>query len=207
MKATVKKTKHACPFGLYHALLYLLATAVAILLCVCAERAEERYYLKWDVSATRVSSLSDYTLAQLENLAQPVTIYPVYTAGSTLSLKELQTETLLCMRLASSLVEVETIDPVAQPQRLQELAGDTADVAEGTVFVRNAAGTRVIRLNAEDFLFSQRIEEDVYTIYCGEAMLIGAIERAYAPEVPAAWFITGHGEATREECSRLTLQM
>lgn len=207
MKATVKKTKHACSFGLYHALLYLLATAVAILLCVCAERAEERYYLKWDVSATRVSSLSDYTLAQLENLAQPVTIYPVYTAGSTLSLKDLQTETLLRMRLASCLVEVETIDPVAQPQRLQELAGDTADVAEGTVFVRDAAGTRVIRLNAEDFLFSQRIEEDVYTIYCGEAMLIGAIERACAPEVPAAWFITGHGEATREECSRLTLQM
>lgn len=122
MKATVKKTNHACPFGLYHALLYLLATAAAILLCVCAERAEERYYLKWDVSATRVSSLSDYTLAQLENLAQPVTIYPVYTAGSTLSLKDLQTETLLRMRLASSLVEVETIDPVAQPQRLQELA-------------------------------------------------------------------------------------
>lgn len=41
------------------------------------------------------SAASDYTLAQLENLAQPVTIYPVYTAGSTLSLKDLQTETLL----------------------------------------------------------------------------------------------------------------
>ncbi len=203
----MKKLKRTCPFGLYHVLLSLLTTAAAILLCLCAELAEERYYLKWDVSSTQVSRLSDYTLAQLEGLTEPVTIYPVYTAGSTLSLKDLQTETLLTMRLASSMVKVETIDPVTQPQRLQELAGDIANVAEGTVFVRNEAGTRVIRLNAEDFLFSQRMEEDVYTIYCGEAMLIGAIERACAPEVPAAWFITGHGEATREECSRLTLQM
>lgn len=203
----MNKHPRRLPFTLYQALLCLLVTAAALLLCLCAERAEETYYLKWDVSPQQVGSLSDYTLSRLEALAEPVTLYPVYSAGSTLSLKDLQTETLLRMTIACPLVQVETIDPVTQPQRLLALAGETEGVAEGSIFVRNADGTRVIRLDAEEFLFSQRIQEEVYTIYCGEALLIGAIDRATAAQTPAAWFLTGHGEAAQEDCSRLTLQM
>ena len=51
--------KRTMPAGLYRALACLLAAAAAALCCLCLEAAEEKYYLKWDVSPQQVSRLSD----------------------------------------------------------------------------------------------------------------------------------------------------
>ena len=104
-------------------------------------------------------------------------------------------------------VTVEVIDPVAQPQLLLTLAGDTAGVPDNTVFVRNEKGTRTVRIDAEEFIFSRRIGKEEYTIYCGEAMLIGGIDRAVDEDPAAVWFISGHGEAEETATAQLRLQL
>ena len=199
--------KHRMPFALYNALLCLGAVLIAVLVCLCAREMEARWYLKWDVSDDRISQLSDYTLERLNSLEETVTIYPIYTAGASGSLRDLQMETLGRMAATCDRVRVEEIDPVTQPQRVAMLAGEAAGVADGTLFIRNEAGTRVIRLEPEGFVFSRRIGEEIYTIYGGESQIIGAIERACTDAPVGVWFLTGHGEMGEADCASLALQM
>ena len=200
------KTKQF-PFAVYNGLLCLGAVLIAVLVCLCAQAAEERWYLKWDLSDDQISHLSDYTLERLSALEENVTIYAVYTAGTTGDLRDLQTETLGRMAAVSGRVRVEELDPVTQPQRVAMLAGEAAGVADGTVFIRNEAGTRVIRLDPEAFIFSRRIGEEIYTIYGGETQIIGAIERACTDDPVGVWFVSGHGELREEDCASLALQL
>jgi hypothetical protein len=199
--------KHTMPYGLYHFLTCFLAIVIAVLVCLVSERAENRWYLKADVSSDNVTVLSDYTLAKLDALQEDVMIYPVYPAGYDSTIRDLVTETLGKMSAVSAHVRVEEIDPVTQPQRVAALSGDAQGVESGTVFVTNQAGTRMIRLEPDVFLFSRTVLEEEYTIYCGEAQLIGAISRACMDTPVGVWFISGHGEASEEDCSLLALQL
>lgn len=199
--------KKQLPFAIYNALLCVLTAAALLFACLCVEAAEEKYYLKWDVSPDRVSELSEYTLEKLNALSQDVVFYPVYASALSSDLRDLQTETLMKMASVCQRVRVEEIDANAQPQMLLQLAGETQGIADGTVFVANGEGTRVVRIDAEEFLFSRRIEEEIYTIYCGEAQLIGAVKRVCTDNPVAVWFLTGHGEAGEAECGQLALQL
>lgn len=199
--------KKELPYGLYHLLTCLLAVVMAVLLVLLSQRAEEKWYLKLDVSPSGVTKLSDYTLSRLNALEEDVLLYPVYTSGYDSTVRDLLTETLSKMSAECAHVRVETIDPVTQPQRIAALSGDAGSAENGTVFVTNADGTRVIRLAPEDFLFSRTVLGEEYTIYCGEAQLIGAIGRACTDSPVGVYFLTGHGELTQEDCSLLMLQL
>lgn len=193
------------PFALYNTLLCLMAVAVLVLGVLCIEAAEERWYLKLDVSADRVTRLSDYTQSRLDALEEDVTLHLVHSPGSSM-LYDLQQETLLKMAASCSHIRVNYIDPESQPHLLLALAGDTQGITDGTVFVQNEAATRTVRIDAEDFLFARRIGEEQYTIYCGEAMLIGGIDRAVDEDPAAVWFIRDHGEPEDEALSQMMLQ-
>lgn len=197
--------KKQLPFSLYNAALCLLVALIFVLGVMCIQAAEEKWYLKLDVSDDQVTRLSDYTLSRLDALQEDVTIHLVHGPGSS-TLYDLQQETLLKLAAECSHVRLATIDPEAQPHLLQALTGDTAGVAEGTVFVQNAAATRTVRIDPEEFLFARRIGTEQYTIYCGEAMLIGGIDRAVDEDPAAVWFVTGHGEPGEEELSQMILQ-
>lgn len=199
--------KERIPFQVYNILLCLLAAVAAALVCIGAQEAEERWYLKLDVSESRVSELSEYTRRHLDSLEQNVTIYPVWSAGAMDSLRDLQLETLYRMAALSSHVTVQELDPATQPQILLSLCGEAVGVPDGTVFVRCEAGTRTIRLERGDFLFSRRIGEEIYTIYCGEARLIGAIDGVCSTDPTAVWFVIGHGEADEQDCAMLALTL
>lgn len=199
--------KEHIPFRIYNILLCLLVTAAVLLLCMLAQEAEQRWYLKADISESRLSELSEYTRAHLDALTENVTIYPVWSAGATDSLHDLQMETLHRMAVDSSHVTVNEIDPAVQPQILALLNGEATGVPDGTVFVRNEAGTRTVRLENSDFLFSRKIGEEIYTIYCGEARLIGAIDMVCTPNPVGVWFVTGHGEADEAACAMLALTL
>lgn len=201
------KAKRTMPYGLYHLLTCFLAVVMAILLCLVAERAEEKWYLKLDVSADGVTQLSEYTQSHLDALSEDVWLYAVYPSGHDSTLRDLLTETLSKMTAVCPHVRVETIDPVTQPQRIAALSGDAQGVENGTVFVQNADGTRIVRLNPDVFLFSRTVLSEEYTIYCGEAQLIGAIDRVCTDDPVSIWFLTGHGEKTQEDCSLLSLQL
>lgn len=195
------------PYPLYNALLCLLVTAAAALLCLCAKAAEDRYYLKLDLSDSGVSYLSDYTLSQLDRLEEKVNLFLIHTPGAEGSLRDLQLETLGKMTAVCPSVQFREVDPVTQLQQLSALAGETAGVKESTVFVQNEAATRTIRIEPDGFLFSRRLEDEIYTIYCGEARLIGAIGQVTTDNPVEAYFLTGHGEADAEACSSLALQL
>lgn len=197
--------KKQIPFGFYNIALCLLAAAVFVLGVMCIQAAEERWYLKLDVSDDQVSRLSDYTLSRLDALEEDVTLHLVHTAGST-TLYDLQQETLLKMAAECLHVHLSVIDPVAQPHLLLSLNGDAAGVQDGTVFVQNEKGTRTVRIDAEEFLFARRIGTEQYTIYCGEAMLIGGIDRAVDEDPSAVWFVSGHGEPEEAALAQVMLQ-
>lgn len=199
--------KKQFPFGLYNVLLCLMAGVIFVLAVLCVQATEERWYLKLDLSDDGVSRLSDYTLSRLDALEEDVTLHIVHTYGASDNLYDLQSETLMKMAAVCSRVTVETIDPAAQPHLLLSLAGDTAGVPDGTVFVRNEKGTRTVRIDAEEFIFARRIGTEEYTIYCGEAMLIGGIDRAVDEDPTAVWFISGHGEADESATAQLRLQL
>ena len=134
-------------------------------------------------------------------------LYPVYTSGYDSTVRDLVTETLNKMSAECAHVRVETIDPVTQPQRIAALSGDAGSIENGTVFITNQDATRIIRLSPEEFLFSRTVLGEEYTIYCGEAQLIGAIGRACTDHPVGVYFLTGHGELTQEDCSLLALQL
>ena len=163
--------------------------------------------MKLDVSPSGVTNLSDYTLSRLHALDEDVLLYPVYTSGYDSTVRDLVTETLNKMSAECAHVHVETIDPVTQPQRIAALSGDTGSIENGTVFITNQDATRIIRLSPEEFLFSRTVLGEEYTIYCGEAQLIGAIGRACTDNPVGVYFLTGHGELTQEDCSLLALQL
>lgn len=193
------------PFSLYNTALCLLVAAIFVLGVLCIQAAEEKWYLKLDVSDDQVTRLSDYTLSRLDALEEDVTIHLVHRPGSS-TLYDLQQETLLKLAAECPHIRLAAIDPEAQPHLLLALTGDTAGVADGTVFVQNAAATRTVRIDPEEFLFARRIGTEQYTIYCGEAMLIGGIDRAVDEDPAAVWFVTGHGEPGEDELSQLILQ-
>lgn len=197
--------KKQMPFALYNALLCLLAVAVFVLATLCIQAAEEKWYLKLDVSGDQVTRLSDYTKSRLDVLEEDVTLHLVHSPGSS-TLYDLQQETLLRMAAECPRIHIRYIDPLTQPHLLLSLTGDTAGIADGTVFVQNESASRTVRIDAEEFLFSRRIGTDQYTIYCGEAMLIGGIDRAVDEDPSAVWFVTGHGEASDADLSQLILQ-
>lgn len=199
--------KKQLPFGLYNTLLCLMAAIIFVLGVMCVQAAEEKWYLKIDLSDDGVSRLSDYTRSRLEALEEDVTLHIIHSYGIASDLYDLQSETLMKMAAECPRITVETIDPAAQPHLLLELAGDTAGIPEGTVFVRNQQGSRTVRIDAEEFIFARRIGADQYTIYCGEAMLIGGIDRAVDEDPAAVWFITGHGEAEEAATAQLRLQL
>lgn len=201
------KKEERVPFKVYNALLCLLAAAAALLVCLCVEAAEKRWYWKLDISDSRVSELSEYTLSHLDALTEDVTLYPVWSAGSADSLRDLQLETLYRMAARSARVTVEEVDPAVQPQILASLNGEAAGIPDGTVFVRGGGGTRTVRLENEDFIFSRRIGEEIYTIYCGEARLIGAIDSVCTASPTGVWFVGGHGEAAEADCAMLALHL
>lgn len=193
------------PFSLYNVALCLLVALIFVLSILCIQAAEEKWYLKLDVSDDQVTKLSDYTLSRLNALEEDVTIHLVHGPRSS-TLYDLQQETLLKLAAECSHIRLATIDPEAQPHLLLALTGDTAGVADGTVFVQNADATRTVRIDPEEFLFARRIGTEQYTIYCGEAMLIGGIDRAVDEDPAAVWFISGHGEPGEDELSQLILQ-
>ena len=199
--------KKSIPYGVYHLLTCVLAVVMAVLVVLVSQRAEEKWYLKLDVSPSGVTNLSDYTFSRLHALDEDVLLYPVYTSGYDSTVRDLVTETLNKMSAECAHVRVETIDPVTQPQRIAALSGDAGSIENGTVFITNQDATRIIRLSPEDFLFSRTVLGEEYTIYCGEAQLIGAIGRACTDNPVGVYFLTGHGEVSQEDCSLLALQL
>lgn len=149
--------KKSMPYGVYHLLTCVLAVVMAVLVVLVSQRAEEKWYLKLDVSPSGVTNLSDYTLSRLHELDEDVLLYPVYTSGYDSTVRDLVTETLNKMSAECAHVHVETIDPVTQPQRIAALSGDAGSIENGTVFITNQYATRIIRLSPEDFLFSRTV--------------------------------------------------
>ena len=105
--------KKSMPYGVYHLLTCVLAVVMAVLAVLVSQRAEEKWYLKLDVSPSGVTNLSDYTLSRLHALDEDVLLYPVYTSGYDSTVRDLVTETLNKMSAECAHVRVETIDPVS----------------------------------------------------------------------------------------------
>ena len=178
--------KKSMPYGVYHLLTCVLAVVMAVLVVLVSQRAEEKWYLKLDVSPSGVTNLSDYTLSRLHALDEDVLLYPVYTSGYDSTVRDLVTETLNKMSAECAHVRVETIDPVTQPQRIAALSGDAGSIENGTVFITNQDATRIIRLSPEEFLFSRTVlGEDYTTVPCWRCNCARTASRCIRGKSPA----------------------
>lgn len=192
------------PYTLYTAILCAAAVCVFVLVCLIADEIQERTGML-ELSDTQLLTLSSGTQALLEGLEEDVWFLPIFKTGTQSDLRTLLGQTLGRFAKESAHVLVEEIDPDMQPQRVSALTGALEQVSEGTVFVRS--GTRIVRLEPEDFMESRKLSGEIYTMYCGEARFAGAIERVCAKEAMRAVFITGHGEADLTACSQLAMQL
>ena len=157
-----------------------------------------REYVRQENAGADKMELEKYTLGSLRRA--------VFEGDTT-------TGSLMAGQVAGMLHEVRPVADILADlwnggrQRIAALSGDAGSIENGTVFITNQDATRIIRLSPEEFLFSRTVLGEEYTIYCGEAQLIGAIGRACTDHPVGVYFLTGHGELTQEDCSLLALQL
>jgi len=170
MKLDWIKTRQT-KYGSYTAVYVLVFIGILVALNYLANRYNETY----DATENKLYSLSDQTQKVLDNLEQDLTIYyfdqrPQFPRAEDL---------LVRYENASPRVEVQYIDPDAQPDLAQAMNVRTY----GSIFVEYAG-------NREE---AQALEEEDLT---------NAIIQVVKGQTKTACFLTGHGEADTENTGR-----
>jgi gliding motility-associatede transport system auxiliary component len=147
------------------------------------------YRLPWtyDMTASKVFTLSEQTRQVLASLTSPVEIIAIYPRdGADPMISSLLAEYVK----AGPEVEVQYVDAEREPTRLAQYNFGLPAVSNGTVIVRSR--DRIKLLYAAD-MFPVSVDG---TAFMGEAQITGAIRYVTAKEMPVVYFVEGHDEAS-----------
>lgn len=149
-----------------------------------------RFPLKIDLTKERLFVLSDETKALAGALEEPVKIFYLIGTGNEDSLVE---ETINRYKALSGKITSEKKDPVRDPLFSKKYQEGGADVSEGSLIVESGDRFKTIsQLDMFDVEYTQAGAQASGLAL--EAKLTGAISYVTAKTLPAAYFVTGHGE-------------
>lgn len=167
----------------------LLALIVVQMVCYIALRNPVR--ANWSGSA--YYTLSDKTLALLENLDRPVEVYVLFQEEHELyhDIDNLLEE----YQYHSRQIRTEWIDPVRDPARAENLASKYAlTEAQVVVFDIDGKSRKVGQTDLADYAMPKGRKEPIRTAFKGEQAFSSAIQGLVQEEVPVVYFLVGHGE-------------
>jgi len=154
----------------------LLMTLIFIAILVAFNFLSMRHFKRWDLTAEKRFSLAPESVEILKNLQSPVTVLYFASGGS-------QSDTGLLLdqyRAASSKLQVQTIDPDAQPT----LARQYGVTTYGTLVL--VAGERQVTVSNPT-----------------ESEITSALIKLMRTTQPVVYFTTGHGERDLEDGGNL----
>jgi ABC-type uncharacterized transport system involved in gliding motility auxiliary subunit len=154
----------------------ILSTALGIALLVMLAFLSTRYHHRWDWTEAKSHSLTDQTVKVLVGLDEPVRVTALYAQIAASEVKDLLERYQVA---APDKIEVEFVDPQAQPGRLAELGIEAERLQGGLLHVALGA-------NSVD------IEES------SEVALTQAIVKLSRQEVKKVYFLDGHNERAVE---------
>lgn len=156
------------------------------------------YFKRWDLSGHHRYALSDETLACLEGLQVPLTIYVTFSKyDRSEELQRVQNDLHALLReytfavkpLQKPLLTVVYLDPYLQRQSIDHLEKSLGMPCDNSVILKS--DTRHEVLMAGDFY---KIEAGKIVGFVGEQALTSALMRLLQVKAPKGYFIVGHGE-------------
>lgn len=198
--------KRKLRFGIFAAVLTLAVVAVVIMLNVAVGAVETNWGLTVDLTRIGATDFSQATFDVLDSFEEPVHIYTVYQPGTNSSLR-LQVENILeKYRAYNHNIALDTIDPVSEPSRVQQYAGEET-VSEGAIIVTNADASRVRVVQRSDYYYNytSSITRQTHAMFNVEGALTSAILYVTSDATPRVFYLTGHNELDAATyCTMLT---
>jgi ABC-type uncharacterized transport system involved in gliding motility auxiliary subunit len=154
----------------------ILGTVLGIALLVLLAFLSTRYHHRWDWTEAKSHSLTDQTLKTLQGLAEPVKVTALFAQIAAAEAKDLLER---YRTAAPDKLEVEFVDPQAQPGRLAELGVEAGRLQGGLLHV--ALGPNSV---------------DVTEV--SEVALTQAIVKLTRQEQKKVYFLDGHNERVIE---------
>lgn len=191
----------------YLLLIALLALAAVITINIGLDRLDRSAYLRVDLSPDSLGEVSDRTRAILTGLDEELSITVARSSGGESALGSLIDELLSRYTSLSDRVNVTYVDPAAAPYVIARFNPSGREVEENTVFLSNADGTRIRRVDASQLTYLRTLDGTVYSLFCGDARLSGMMMNLLSKDVRRAYFLTGHGEKALPDCGRFALSL
>ena len=180
-------------YGRIAALLTIAVFTTVILLNVAAGRLEQTFAWAVNVNGLGATEFDQATLDVLKLVDQDVNVYTVYQAGTENALRVQVDAVLEKYHALNNHIHPGNIDPVAEPGRVTQLAGDTA-LEEGAVIVTNADESRVKIYNRDDYFGTTAYGSYHFTYLYLERYVTSALVYVTSETTPHVFFLTGHGE-------------
>ena len=184
-----KENRLALRAGSYSLMISALVLAILIVVNIFVS-ALPSSMTKYDISATKLYSITSNTKAVVNALDEDVTIYWIVQSGQ----EDAVIENLLSKYEAlSDHIKVEMRNPDVYPTFAQQYTSET--VANNSLVVECGDRSRYI---GYDDIYLQ--EADVYsytynTSFDGEGAITSAIDYVISDELPQLYVLEGHGEA------------
>ena len=155
----------------------------------------------FDTTKDKLFGLSSETQQVLDNMTSKVTIYTTSKTGSSDSIGDRVEQVLTQYKQKSKVgsLNVENIDLYLHPDFAKNYNSEDKPVSTGSIIVVSNDKYRVI--SESDYYDSENGQFSI------ESAITSAIQFVDAEELPAVYFVTGHGEAEPENFSSLSKQM
>ena len=172
-----------------------------------------RSYKRWDLTDHKTHTLSDTTISFLESMEKPVDMIVLFTRGTQLT-NNVYSLVDEFKRHAGQRLNVEYIDPVREPNKLENLKSqlqlELVDRKDGIILkVRedDSARPRTKFLMEDDFVI-MNAETGRIGAFIGETALTSGLLNIIEDKKPVIGLVTGKGspnEGARGETARLFL--
>ena len=184
-------------YGTYSTVVAMIFLAILVMINLVVWQFNRSF----DTTKDKLFGLSSETQQVLDNMTSKVTIYTTSKTGSSDSIGDRVEQVLTQYKQKSKVgsLNVENIDLYLHPDFAKNYNSEDKPVSTGSIIVVSNDKYRVI--SESDYYDSENGQFSI------ESAITSAIQFVDAEELPAVYFVTGHGEAEPENFSSLSKQM
>lgn len=177
--------------GAYSSITIVIVIGLSVIVNMIVGKLPTKY-TNIDVTSNQLYTITEQTEEMLEKLTEDITIYVISAedrADTTVN------QTLKCYEDTSSHITVTYIDPLVNPQFVNQYA--TSNISQNSIIVESERRFKVISYND---LYESEIDYTTYqqnvTGYDAEGQLTSAIAYCTSEDMPKVYMIAGHNEYT-----------
>ena len=168
----------------------IAVVAIAVLAIAVVSVLEDRFNLRADLSYERYYSISEQTMAVLDDLEYDIDIFTLYSTDNT---DERIGELLRAYAAASPRVNVRNVDPVYEPTFTQQFDPEGNGISTGSVIISNRAAKQYRILTVYDLYVIDPSYAMVYAMQA-EQKITSTINYFMTGELSSVRVLTGHDE-------------